>query len=645
MLPARKRSAAFWTTMILALGAGAGRAAVIAVDGTTCSLGNAILSANGDAAVGGCTAGAGADTLVLGADVVLTAPVTAAVEGGPSGLPAIASAVAIQAGAGSIVERSNALACEAGDAASFRLLEVGAGGNLALVGLTLRNGCIAAAGTGAIASGGAVLLLAGGALKIVGCELWGNTARGGPEGGSQTAGAARGGAVASLGGSLEIVGSTFSGNEVIGFDARGGAVAVEAGDLRAITWSRFEGNRASPVPVGPFLSNPSSGGAIALREANAGSLAHLLIAGNLAGRGAAAGAVGGSASGGGISVTGGHLKELRDSLFSANIARAGGNWNLAYSAGRGGGLANSGFIDTIARATYSANRALGDWGGVGLGGGLDNTGEIGRIVAASMFANSAEGGLGAHLVQGDSLGGGIANLGSIAEIAASSFVGNDCLEHPNSFLAYSAGGGIYNATDDVAPDDGLRLVDTLLAGNVATNGADCYSTATLVSLGFNLAESPDLSCSFASPGDIVGEDPQPLPPGDNGCTIALPGGGCLPTVAITATSPAVDAGRCGEAGTEIDARGAIRPSDLACRAQRGWRRRLRLGAFELDACARNGAPRTQPSAESIDPGGYAVPAPGTSSTPRRSPAWVPPPPPESPLRWCCRCPRGSPSTR
>ena len=35
MLPARKRSAAFWMTMILALGAGAGRAAVIAVDGTT----------------------------------------------------------------------------------------------------------------------------------------------------------------------------------------------------------------------------------------------------------------------------------------------------------------------------------------------------------------------------------------------------------------------------------------------------------------------------------------------------------------------------------------------------------------------------------------------------------------------------------
>ncbi len=58
MRTARTRSAAFWATMMLALGADAGRAAVIAVDGTTCSLANAILSANSDSAVGGCAAGA-----------------------------------------------------------------------------------------------------------------------------------------------------------------------------------------------------------------------------------------------------------------------------------------------------------------------------------------------------------------------------------------------------------------------------------------------------------------------------------------------------------------------------------------------------------------------------------------------------------
>lgn len=161
MKPDRTRSAALWATMALALGVGAGQAAVIAVDGTTCTLANAILSANSDTAVGGCSAGAGADTLVLGADVVLTTPVTASVEGGPSGLPAVSTVVAIQAGAGSIVERSNALACALADPAAFRFLEVSSGGDLSLVGLTLRNGCIAAVNAAEVGSGGAVLVLAG----------------------------------------------------------------------------------------------------------------------------------------------------------------------------------------------------------------------------------------------------------------------------------------------------------------------------------------------------------------------------------------------------------------------------------------------------------------------------------------------------
>ena len=562
------------------IAAGGARAAVIAVDGTTCTLANAILSANDDTAVGGCTAGAGSDTLILGADVVLTTAVTAEVEGGPSGLPAISSAISIAAGAGSIIERSNALSCTLAEPTAFRILEVAADGDLSLVGLTLRNGCVAAAGAGAMASGGSVLLLAGGALKIDGCVLEGNSARGGPEGVPQTAGAARGGAVASLGGSLEIVGSAFSDNEVIGFDARGGAVAVEAGELRAITWSRFEGNRASPAPSGEFfLSTPTAGGAIALREVSAGSLAHLLVTGNLAGRDAVAAGMGGPASGGGLSVTGGRLQELRDTLFSANVARAGGSSNLAFAAALGGGLANSGLIDTIARATFSANRALGALGGTGRGGGLDNTGEIGRIDSASLFANVAEGGLGAHALQGPSLGGGIANLGAIFEIAASTLAGNECPEP--IFLGQSSGGGIYNATDDVAPDDGLRLVDTLLAGNLATDGADCFSTANLVSFGFNLAQAPDASCLFGSPGDIVGLDPQLLAPADNGCTVPLPGGGCLPTVAFSATSPAADAGLCAAVGTEIDARGAVRPFDLVGVPNAAGGDGCDIGAFEL----------------------------------------------------------------
>ncbi len=80
---------------------------------------------------------------------------------------------------------------------------------------------------------------------------------------------------------------------------------------------------------------------------------------------------------------------------------------------------------------------------------------------------------------------------------------------------------------------------------------------------------PDGSCHFSAPSDLVGVDPQVEPLADNGCTIALPGGSCLPTVALAATSPALDAGLCGATGSEIDARGAVRPLDLPGVAQRG----------------------------------------------------------------------------
>ena len=52
-------------------------AATIIVDETSCTLGDAITAANTDAAVGGCTAGSGADTIELTTDVTLTEAVIA----------------------------------------------------------------------------------------------------------------------------------------------------------------------------------------------------------------------------------------------------------------------------------------------------------------------------------------------------------------------------------------------------------------------------------------------------------------------------------------------------------------------------------------------------------------------------------------
>jgi len=85
--------------------AGPAAAATITVDGTTCTLADAITAANTDTATGGCPAGVGADTLNLTADITLT-----------SALPIITSQIILN-GNGHTIARDAA-------AAPFRILEL-----------------------------------------------------------------------------------------------------------------------------------------------------------------------------------------------------------------------------------------------------------------------------------------------------------------------------------------------------------------------------------------------------------------------------------------------------------------------------------------------------------------------------------------
>jgi len=82
--------------LLLALGQGPSQAATIVVDGTTCTLVDAITAANTDTPQGGCPAGSGADALVLeppGRTVTLTRVDNTTY--GPTGLPVIRSAITI----------------------------------------------------------------------------------------------------------------------------------------------------------------------------------------------------------------------------------------------------------------------------------------------------------------------------------------------------------------------------------------------------------------------------------------------------------------------------------------------------------------------------------------------------------------------
>ncbi|MEM6454552.1 MAG: hypothetical protein AAF772_05625 [Acidobacteriota bacterium] len=134
-------------------------AATITVDGTTCALGDAIVAANTNAAVGGCPAGdAGLDTIVLDADVTLSAVDARStdVEGGAGGLPDVTEDLIITAGAADLIQRDPLFTCELATAdPTFRFINH-TGGTLTVENIRFENGCLVgpAMGSGINTGGG-----------------------------------------------------------------------------------------------------------------------------------------------------------------------------------------------------------------------------------------------------------------------------------------------------------------------------------------------------------------------------------------------------------------------------------------------------------------------------------------------------------
>jgi hypothetical protein len=429
---------------------------------------------------------------------------------------------------------------------AFRLIRVATGGSLHLVGLELRNGCLAAAPGGAT-FGGAVLVEPGASLRSTNTSYFSNRVVGVP--GSTTP--AAGGAIAVLSGTLRISGGTWADNLATSAGPRGGAIFVHAGSVPAIEGATFGGNFAVPLSQTPW--GFSRGGALAFEDTQVGSLAFLRVMGNLAG--SPGSGAGGTAEGGGIAVLGGRVDVVRDSYFDSNEAQGTHHVLIGGSAGHGGGYFNAGHLDTIARVTFVGNLALGSLGGEGRGGGLDNTGTIGDVIATTFYANEAIGAPGLHLSPSRSYGGGLSNSGTIDHLVNSTFIGNFA-PMVGGLSPLAIGGGLYTAAGS-----SITLQSNLLAGNTADIGADCAIEGSKTSNGFNLIELPDPSCALGGIGDQSAVNPGLLVFADNGCGATLPGGACLPTLALPSDSPAVDASWCGSTG--VDARGAPRPVDLA----------------------------------------------------------------------------------
>jgi hypothetical protein len=299
--------------LLLALWLGPGWAAMINVDGTTCTLAAAITAANTDAIAGGCPAGSGADTLVLPTGSTLTLTNVDNTTYGPTGLPVVSSTITI-AGQGSTLERG-------GSAPAFRLVAVGVGGELAVQNLTLRGGIGDRYGGGVYNTG---------SLTLTNSTVSGDSA-------------VCGGGIFSTG-SLTLTNSTVSGNT-----AYCGGGVFNTGSL-TLTNSTVSGNSAS---YGGGVSNTGSL-----------TLANSTLSGNAADSG------GGVFNEGTLTLANGTLSDNTASSLGGGVFNQGiltlTNSTLSGNAAvnRGGGVYNSYGTLTLTNSTLSGNAAGTDGGGV-----------------------------------------------------------------------------------------------------------------------------------------------------------------------------------------------------------------------------------------------------------------------------------------
>jgi len=292
-------------------------AGTITVDGTTCSLADAITTANSGTDTGGCTGGsAGADTLDLTANLTLT-----------NVLPDITSEITIEGNGHTIQRDSSAL--------PFRVLSVSSSGNLTLKQATISDGEL-------VGQGGAGIYNDGGTVTLQESTISGNSA---PHGGglennaglltvqnstiaNNTAYLEGAGIFNTNGGTLVVQDSTIS-NNIASVESSGGGIANEG--TSTIQNSLISGNSAM------------QGGGIFNNEYASMNVGSSTISANSSGEG----------RGGGIHNAYGASIDVFNSTISGN------------SAGRGGGVYNSynGTV-TLRDSTITANSATSEGGGV-----------------------------------------------------------------------------------------------------------------------------------------------------------------------------------------------------------------------------------------------------------------------------------------
>ncbi|MFN8443252.1 MAG: CSLREA domain-containing protein [Caldilineaceae bacterium] len=490
---------------------------LLANDGL-CSLREAILSANSDSAVGGCTAGSGTDTIVIAS--ALGAPVTfsltlngAGEDAAQSGDLDITSDLTISP---SLASQSGAVIVDGNG--SDRVFHIFKNAHATLNGLVVQHG-----NPGAAADGGGIAVEAVAFLTMNQSIIRNNVANNG--GGTMVYG------------SLTLNNSTVEGNNNGGINNNGGlllftnvTVRNNSGDYgirnHTIAGLTFNGGTVENNQGG--ISNDNS----------TATLTSVMIESNY--------------TGGGVYNNGNSITRLK--ISKSQI--------LSNTASSGGGVSSNGTatVATIEDTRIAYNKAIGSTGLAGSGGGVFNNGTM-TINRTVLDHNQAFSGGGVR-----HFGGNLSLINSTVSANSASNNGggvyNDAaLVFDFATVAYNgAGGG--DTGDNIFNDEAqISFHSTIIANPL--HDSNCYNSGgSLSSVGYNL-DSVNL-CNFHGTGDLINSDPKLGPLQDNG--------GFSLTHALLTGSPALDTGdsnpkRC----VKTDQRGTPRPLGPGCD----------IGAYEL----------------------------------------------------------------
>ena len=585
-------------TALVCFGIDPAAAAVITVTTTAqevdsdadCSLQEAIFSANFDAAIAvdpsnmsnaistGCTAGSGADTIVLAA--AATYQMSGIVQDpfnhlGPTATPLIFTVIEIQ-GNGAKLERVGGLDIRLFSVApasfNWNSTDYGPGqGALSLydvhvVGFRAHGGNGGLGGGGGMGAGGAIYL-EGGTQFFERCTFEGNSATGGDGGAAlgSVGGGGGGGGLGGDGGSVVAAAfggggggggargnggaATFSpagsgggggGTANNGVDGLGADAIGGNGGFRCGGGGGDHGTAGSPTGLAGTCEGGAGGGGAGGDGGGGGAGGAAGYGGGGGGGGAeddgSGGGVGGDGGAGGLGGGGGGGGAGGDTPGAGGAAGFGAGGGGAYTgaaAGTGGAFGGNGSTDASGG---------GGGGGAGLGGAIFASAAFVQARECTFFGNTTGTGAGQ---------GGAGNGASHGQVfvLGGQFAGN--------FLTFSSG----NSGDVVVSDATLYLEDSILANDVG-GGADCKLFGAVPGdISFNVIEVN--GSAPASPCTGTGNlfvDPQLEP-------LAPNGPGLTPTMAIPATSPAYDSagpGFCGIPGYVEDQRTVTRPQSTSC---------------------------------------------------------------------------------